>query len=315
MTLRINNNKKYYYKVYGLNIESDMEFIELVTLDENEIDKIDCKIVLGEMDLSIKKDLEEGYKFRFLEDSMWFTVKNIANYHIYNGDTIVVEALQSNKEGRVKAFLLCAAMGMLLIQKNIIAFHGGTVVIDNKSVIIAGDSGAGKSTLTTAFRLNDYGFMADEVSVTGVDNEEDNIMSIPSYPHQRLCLDMAESFGYDVETLLPINSESTRFLVPAHEHYVSKNTKLGAIVEITVGDVSEPEIEEILGEDKVFTLCDHAYRKGVRTRTGTNPVYFKKLLSIMKNIPVYRLKRPANKITVNEQMELIKKVLTEKYSA
>lgn len=36
----------------------------------------------------------------------------------------------------------------MLIQRNIVAIHGGSVLIDDKAIICTGDTGAGKSTLT-----------------------------------------------------------------------------------------------------------------------------------------------------------------------
>ena len=35
-----------------------------------------------------------------------------------------------------------------MIQRDIVAIHGGTIVIDNKAIILTGNRGAGKSTLS-----------------------------------------------------------------------------------------------------------------------------------------------------------------------
>ena len=65
----------------------------------------------------------------------------------------------------MKIYVMCSCLGFIMLQRNMVAIHGGGVIeMDNKAVIFTGDRGAGKSTLTTALRRKGYKFISDDVA-------------------------------------------------------------------------------------------------------------------------------------------------------
>ncbi len=97
---------------------------------------------------------------------MVFTVKNIGSFYIYDGKNIIVQPSENADNQGIKTFILGTSFGMILLQRNKVAIHGGAILIGENAIILTGQSGAGKSTLTNAFRQYKYPFMADDVSST-----------------------------------------------------------------------------------------------------------------------------------------------------
>jgi hypothetical protein len=303
--------KKYNYKVYGLNIESEIVLPELLTKDYKEGVCADVAISYGSMPKDISTEIEEGKLFKFKKEKMWFLIKNVAKYYILNGDTIIVEPYNNANSHDVKAFLLGSAFGMLFIQRHTIAIHGGTVVVGGRAIVITGEQGAGKSTLTSALREKGYFFMADDVSVIGKRKDTKHVIH-PGYPQQKLCRDAMEKMGYNIEAFKRIDEGRDKYAIPVHKSFIKESMPMGALFEIAIGESPHVEIEEITGIEKLKLLLKNIYRVEVTQYLGGNPEYFKKCLELAKTVPFFKIKRPKEKFSVEEQIGVIEKVLENK---
>lgn len=304
--------KTYKYRVYGINVESEVVLPELLTNDYKEDICDDVRISYGLMPEEINEKIEEDKWFNFKNDKMWFSVNDVAKYYIFNGNTIIVEPYDNANIHYVKAFLLGSAFGMLLIQRNIIAIHGGTVVVNEQAIVITGEQGTGKSTLTSALREKGYFFMADDVSVIGKIKDTKHVIH-PGYPQQKLCRDAMEKMGYNIEAFKRIDEGRDKYAIPVHKSFIKESMPLGAIFEITIGEGPHVEIEEITGTEKIKLLLKNIYRAEVTQHSGVRPEYFKNCIDIAKTIPLFKIKRPKGKFSVEEQMSVIEKVLENRY--
>lgn len=311
MVVTNNERVNYYYKVYGLIVKSQVLLPELIVPNENEIQNIDVDVTYGIMTKDVKESLEKGINYNLEKDKMWFFVNNVAHYYITNGEFIVVESCEDADKAQIKAFLLGSAFGFLLIQRNKLAIHGGTILIDGKAIIFTGDTGAGKSTMTAAFRERGYLFMADDVSVVGQAEDGTHII-YPGYPQQKLCKDAVKNMGYSPEDFIMIDDDREKYIIPAKESFIDTPTAIGAIIELSVGEGEEVEISEVLGSEKLISLMRNIYRIEVTNFSGLSREYFKKCLEVAKNIPIYKIKRPRGRRTVEEQISIILSKLAPK---
>ncbi|SHH95251.1 hypothetical protein [Clostridium grantii] len=309
MNLKDGNINVYNYKAYGLNIQSEIMLPELLLSDNNQY--IDVNILYGVLPQEISKEIDNGKHFEFGKEKMWFCINNIAKYYISNGNTIIVEPFENANQHNVKAFLLGSAFGMLLIQRNTIAIHGGTIVIDGQALVITGNQGAGKSTLTSAFRDKGYSFMSDDVSVLGKRKDLTHII-YPGYPQQKLCRDAMEKMNYHLKDFKRIDEGRDKYAIPVHKNFIKHTVSLGAICEITIGEKEYVEIEEITGTEKLKLLLKNIYRVEVTQYTGINIDYMKNCIYIAKEIPFFKIKRPKDKFSVEDQITVIEKALIEK---
>lgn len=299
---------KYTYKVYGMNIESEIFLPELLLVSNKEDDYVDVTISYGVMPKGIRHELENSQTYKFGKNEMWFSIKEVAQYYIYNGNAIIVEPYPNGDMEDIKIFLLGSAFGMLLIQRDIVAIHGGTVIVDGQGVIFTGDSGVGKSTLTAALRKKGYAFLADDVSVTSKGIDGIPVIN-PGYPQQKLCKDAMEKMGYDTDKFIMIDSDRDKYAIPVCNDFFKEAVPLGAIFELAIGEVNNVHVSEVIGSEKLKVLLKNIYRIELTRYIGISPSYFKSCVDIVKKIPLYRIIRPKDTFSIKQQIEFITETL------
>ena len=291
------------YYVYGLNIKSEIEIEEFVKLDD--IDNKDVvSISYGKMSDEIKEEIKQGKRIKLSNNKIWFHINDIASYCVTDGNKIEVELCDNADMKLMKIYVMCSCLGFIMIQKKMIAIHGGVIEMDDKAVIFTGDRGAGKSTLTTALRERGYKFISDDVAGVKIDKVP---YVMPGFPYQKLCESAMDKFGYDKEAFTSFMSDKeVKYIVPAMDEFVSEKRELVSIVKLTVGDVDEVTIEELRGSEKLNNIIENIYRGEYIKHLGKmDPIYFKQCVDIAKNIRFFKITRPANQFTVDTQIDLI----------
>lgn len=298
--------KMYHYKVYGINIDSQIEIPEFPVNKEN-INNKRVDLILGKASDSIKEEIDKGRRISVARDNIWFHAEGVATYMINNGNEVIVEPCKNYDKKLLKVYIMGSVMGFLLLQQQVLAIHGGTTVINDKAVIFTGDRGAGKSTLTTALGERGYKFLADDVAAIRID-EVPKVN--PGFPYHKLCEDAVDKMSYEKEKLTHFRGDGkVKYLVPDFEGFCNKGTSLGALIEISVGDVENVKLEEILGHNKFYKLLNNIYRNEYMSSMGEiPPKYFKQCMEVAKNIKCYTIIRPRDKFTVEEQIRLVEEV-------
>lgn len=298
---------KYYYRVYGVNIESKIEVPEFEVIDSNS--DIDVKLSFGVVNKEINELITQGHRAKYEKQDMWFYIEDVAIFHIYNGDTVTIEPMGDKNNKMIKLYIMGSVMGMILLQRNMLAIHGGGIVIDGKGCIFTGQKGAGKSTITTALRKKGYKFIADDVCSINIG--ETNTINY-GFGYQKLCEDAMEKLGYNLNDYEPFRGDLNvnKYIVPAFNEFTKEEVPLEAVFELTVGDVDEVKVEEILGANKMNKLIENVFRiEMLRYAGGMEPKYFKQCLDIAKSTKMYRITRPKEVFSVEEQIRLIREVL------
>ena len=293
--------KRFSYLVYGLKVLSDIECKELVVLDRLEENQYDVLIEVDKVSDEIHEKIQEGHCSSFTNESMWFHIDGIATYWIQKGNRVCIELCESADIPMAKQYLLGSCLGMIMLQRNMIAIHGGTIVFDGKGIIFTGDRGAGKSTITSALRLKGYPFVADDVS--SVDVGQPHFIH-PGFPQQKLCQDAMHHLGYQLDNYQTLMSDTQiKYLIPIRESFVYNKVPLQGMVELKVNDqIEEIQVELLKGQEKFMTIYKNIYRIEMKQFAGVNPEYFKKCVEIARDIPVYRIHRPKDVMTVDAQI-------------
>jgi hypothetical protein len=302
---------KYTYMLYGLKVKSEINMPELIKLDSKNISDWDVSVFYGNMPKQIDGYIIKNKYFELSKREFYLNIKGIASYYVADGSTIIVKSELGSSLEDIKIFLIGTCFGMLLKQRNTIAIHGGTVVVDGKGIIVTGHTGAGKSTLVSAFRNEGHAFLADDVSALGIDIDK-NIIIHPTYPQQKLCKDAMDKMGYDTDNFLQIDSYRDKYAIPLETNFADFPVLLKAIYEVNIGQGDKVEFEEILGFEKMRLILRNIYRIEVFNDIGLEVEYFKQCIEIAKTVPVYRIKRPKGRFTVKEQTILIKNSLKVK---
>ena len=300
---------KYYYRVYGLNIESTIEIPEFEVIDDISKYSIDVNLTYGTVNSEIKDLIERRHFSNFKKMNMWFYIKEVGIFHIFNGDTVIIEPCKDADLNMVKIYIMGSVLGMVLLQKNIVAIHGGGIVIDGKGCIFTGDKGAGKSTISTALRKKGYKFISDDVcSINCGDINKINY----GFGYQKLCEDAMTKLGYDVKKYKPFRGDlnENKYIVSAFDEFIKEEVPLKAIFELAVEDVEKIEIKEIVGADKIKNIVANIFRVDILYYSGgLEPLYFRKCLEIAKNIKYYKITRPKSVFCVDDQIKLVENIM------
>ena len=299
---------KFYYRVYGLNIESEIRIPEFTVIENPQEVNIDTKIYYKDASEDIKEAIKNGQQTNFTYNDMWFNIKNVAIYHVYDGDKIEVELYESSDPYIVNIYILGTVLGLSILQKNMVAIHGGAIVINNKGCVFTGNKGVGKSTLTTALRKKGYGFIADDVASI---NLKGDISIYPGFAYQKLCEDTMEKLGYNKEDFIPFDAgEHIKYIVPVQDSFIDSEVKFDTLFEISVGEVDKVQIEELSGSEKLQNIIRNIFNVyALYYSGGITPTIFKKCMDIGKSIRCFRIVRPKDKFTVDEQINLIEAIL------
>ena len=81
---------RFYYKVYGLEVESEININEFVSIEDiNAENKVN--IVYANMPLNIKEDIKNNKKSSFSKAECWFHINDVATYRVTGGNLIEFE--------------------------------------------------------------------------------------------------------------------------------------------------------------------------------------------------------------------------------
>ena len=302
----------FYYQIYKKNVVSDYRF--RVLCEEIADAKIDV-VVRENRDLEFISDLDdckdsEKYAWKSQRsDSVLYYMKDYGTFKISNGNLIEYHLYDEipNRDF-VEIFILNTCFPHILVQCNQFAMHGSSIKMGNSSIIVSGASGSGKSTLSEVL-IKKYGqFLSDDVVL--IEQKDDKIYALPSFPYRKLCADAAEHFGYDKEKTIPIEeNDRNKVVVVAEDDYCSTEMPLGAIVVIKPDDIEEVSIRRIVGAESLKYIIDNLYQIASYGDRNIPASVTAKIMKMAQTVPVYELSRPNGRMTVEEQMEVLEKTL------
>jgi hypothetical protein len=292
---------EYYYKIYGLIIRSEIEFLEAYETDERPAE---VEIKYGSMPEYIKRKQEDGYHTSvLLREYKWFYFHKEGHFLIERGTCITVELDESADERHIRALILGACLGSIMYQREQVAIHGAAVVWQDKAIIVSGISGAGKSTISAELRKKGCLFLADDtVAITAL---EGSIYANPAYPQQKLCSDAAIDFGYDLKDLILLEEGRMKYAVRLMDSFCKDNREVAALVCVDVLNADQLLVEEITGNRKLEYVLKNLYNYIDFKNIGMNTNVFKKCLEIAQKVPVFRVERTADKNTAARLAEQI----------
>ena len=292
--------KNYKYYMLGMNILSQIELPGAVSTTEN----YDVKIIINKFDIDTNN--VEEYKTYYAMNEIDFVcdIRQVAKFKITDGNLIQIDPYEQVDMELVTVYLLGTCMGVLLVQREMVALHGSAIVINKRAVIITGQCGAGKSTLSTALRLKGHKILSDDISPVLM-LESGEIMSAPAFPRQRICQDTAVNLGIDTNNLEKACSEDLKYNIDISNQFLNYPVELFGIIQVIPGDAEEVVLTELTSFEKIELIRSNIYCKEFYSKVDFQPSYFKKIINLTKKIHTYQLMRPKGKFTVERQIELI----------
>lgn len=302
-----------YYQICGLNVESDFTLqgayeIEKpskvhVTIGQEEIEEKYTEI------MPVEYEHEIGHGF-INHQEKWSCARfrGIAVFVIREGNRIGYHLYEGYEAKHVSDLMIEYCLSVLAYQRNMLMIHGSGICYKGKTLIISGVSGAGKSSLAEEFLERGYQMMSDDV--VPIDVEQEDLYGYPAFPLRKLCADAVERKGLDKSTLIPIQDDGReKYGMYLQDEYYTEKAPLGAMVILEKGNVEKPVITEILGADKLKYLTEYFIRKEIYKQISYPKESFMKAIKVANKLPMYKVIRPENQITVKEQADMLEKIL------
>ncbi len=282
-----------YYKVYGLVVKSELELKELEKVTSVDFDVL---IEKGKVPEKLKNPEKIGVRFEAKKNEFLLSVDNICKFHISNGNKIIIENIGNPSLSEIKLFLLGSAFGALIFQRGKVPFHGSTVLINGKAVIISGVSGAGKSTITAELILRGYPIIADDVSLISVVDK--SVCVFPGFARIKLWADTIDLLKID-DKLDRIRPQLEKYSYPVN-NYHNKETEISNVVIIKTKNTAGVTIEEIKGVEKFKILNNNIYRKQFAKPLKVEKDQFKIIAQMSAKIKLYIIERPNSTNSIND---------------
>jgi hypothetical protein len=289
------------YTGFGLNIESEIEFPELLVSSFNQSD---LTIEYGSIPASLfpDEDILKSYSL-FSENEFLHNFPNIAKYHATGGNLIRVDPyLDADKES-IRLFLLGISMAAILMQRKKILLHASAILQNDHLILFVGESKAGKSSMAAELSKRGFTIFSDDVCVLESKPEPDaEILSYSSYPMMKLW----------ENTLLVLNNEQfdksykIRPAVPKYGQFFHKNfiTSPYPIKKIFVlnpveDDTQEYSYRKLNGMEAFEKLSQNTYRKQFIQESLLQVIHFKLISKLVQETEIIELSRSRNNSEIN----------------
>lgn len=297
------------YHAFGLKIKSIIPLPELVASNE-AIDVPEVQINIAELnDIWEKKSSQQG-KIIVENCLVMFQVPDTATFLIEDGKKIIVSPMKESDENKIRLYILGTCMGVLLMQRKVLALHGSAIAIGGKAYAFIGDSGAGKSTLASTFIKHGYQLLSDDI-IPIIKDKKGLPNVIPTYPQQKLWLESLKKFGMNSAAYSPLFERETKFAIPVYSNYYDQPLQLAGVFEITKIGEGNVKIMPIENLKRFSTLFYQTFRHSLIPRLGLREWHFTESARIIKHIKMYQVQRPTVDFTAPELFEKILKIINE----
>ncbi len=159
-----------YYRVYGLNIASEINFPD----EKSKLDpgKPDVIIKLGKFDFSSSKEIVKDDLFWINKDKNDYFLywKEVGTFKVSERE-IIVSPEKDVDEYTLNSYIIGPVLAAFLHQKGLLVLHASAVKIDDGAVAFLGYSGIGKSSVAMALNKKGYPLVTDDILVIQMDNE------------------------------------------------------------------------------------------------------------------------------------------------
>jgi len=292
-----------HYKAFGLMLQSECEFDELLPCDAGKVDIIIKKGKVPDISENIVINTPN---VKIGKDNYWSNIENVAKFYVEHGRLIILEPYENASFEEMKLYIFGSCMGAALYQRRILPLHASAVNVGGKGILLTGEPGAGKSTIAAVIYRRGYKILTDDVTAVASDSPLESIM-YPGYPGQKLWEDAIERIGIKEEknSLNRITGNLDKYSIKSNLYYEYKPIPIRVITEIIPSETNDLRLEEIKGGDKLVVIMKNTYRKILVDAMDLREWYFRQCVAIAANVIVYRITRPQDQHLEQEIANLI----------
>lgn len=283
----------FYYRLYGMKIESDLEFEQLVICEDDVA--VDIKLVRTDLSQELLECAGDR-RFAFGREYSYL-VNKTCQLQVFEGKTLTYALTGDGNPKYLRTYILGWGFSMLAMQRDLLPIHCSALAGADGAILIAGESGSGKSTITTHFLNNGYRLLADDMAL--VDGE--NVY--PAFPYQKLCRNVAMDEGYALEELIYIDEDKDKFLAPYRGEFKTCKERIKGFILLRVVKGEEVVDSSVEGLGRFHIFASNLFVRHLIGNGKYEPHIGQKCLEMASKVPVYVIGRPEGLDTTAEVVE------------
>ena len=281
----------YKYWAFGLKIESEIIFPELV---EEIFDESDLIITVGKVPAQLVYPAAIQEELAAINDTEYlWEVKDVAKYYAADGKQVIVEPFEGIDDRSVRLFLLATVMAAVLHQRNSIPLHASSIQLNNELVLITGDSCAGKSTTLSGLLKRGYTIFSDDVIVVK-DYKNKEVLATSSYPMIKLWDDAIVKLDnelFDDRSFL-VKPGLDKYGIFFHEQFDKAAYPIRKIFILKIKDSGQIESKELVGSEAFKGFHLQSYRPYLLHSNQLRQLNYTLLMTIINNAKIIEVVRP-----------------------
>ncbi len=296
----------YYYNLYGVTIQSEIECPELLP----EQGPPEASIILGKIPEKYVTETESPYFWKVTPEYFFFALKKKVRFLVTNGNKILIEIRSSTDPDEVRLFLLGTCLAVLMRQRGLFLIHGSGIATDKGCIIFSGQVGAGKSTIAAAFMEKGYQIVADDICAVSLSGDYKSTV-YPGYPQLKLHTDSLLNISRDTKQLHSVSADADKFRLPIAGEFHKAPLPLRAIYFLDKHTKKDFSLTPISGTKKFQLLASNIYRPNLINDLGLQNISFKQCATISTSTPAYHFKRPEDSFNLKLDTDFIERSFKE----
>lgn len=280
-------NGVFHYRIYGLNLESQFVYPELVAVSDVTPEVV---VSYGSVPDRLENMRAAGWKFQANADHVLIKTDMIADILVSQGKRIVIQPKADAREEEVRALFLGWGIGALLHQRNMLPLHGSVISLGDECVVFCAPSGTGKSSLAARFVKKGYPLLDDNIAAIA---RVDGVYQVyPGYPMIKLPDDVRHKSEYSFATpgsFLPALGKYALRVgqdLPAHPQPLKK------IYVLTHGESTTRALASLNGVAKFSFLMQNVFCAQFLQGMDKLAHQFRAIESIAAQTPVMQVRLP-----------------------
>lgn len=272
------------YFGFGLNIESEIEFPELL---QNSFVLADVTISVGDL------SRQEAIVVESRDDKFFFAVKGVARYFASHGNSMIIDPEENADSRSIRLYALATVMAAILLQRQIIPFHASAISVANKLILISGESGAGKSTALTGLILRGYKVFSDDVVVLNR-TESDGVLAFASYPMIKLWRDSMTTIDHPQfsDYSFRIRHDLDKYGFFFHDTFVKQARPIAALIIIKKGEQPTCTMRQLQKTEAFAEAYRQLYRPLLIRGKEQNTICFRTISTLAQTVKIIEITRP-----------------------
>ena len=279
----------YYLKAFDLVIKSEFPFQAISHLEKGFFD---IEVVRGKVPDTLKESTYKGVNFENNAHSFLLRIPTVAKFLIQEGKRIVIDPLPQAENREIELFFLGSVMAVVLLQRDILPFHGSAFQKGDKCIIISGKSGAGKSTLLHHFVKQGYKALTDDVGALSV--KDGQVVLTPSYPSSKIWNDIMDVYDYDEKDTLQVRPSIRKYRYSLEKDFCYQSLPIEAIYILNQANDEHFSFKEEKGINKFTTLQKNIYRPLFPKALKKEKLTFSILNRLAQQISLFRITRSSS---------------------